>query len=278
MQFKMVHGDDDRDSLLYFLSNDVLDLVLQYRIQLVRVEPTTKLLQAGHQAPGDGTLLDDEGKTFNLQAWQEWEWQAFRNSFAQVVTDFWSGVFELTPNRPWFRRTEGEKLTAPRVVCDLSVDVLDTPARAHHRYYIIKPTEDWFRSWAWRERRIAMLTDRDLTPEVDRIQTRVKRRRFNVSYFQTTVLHEFGHTLGFHHVGGRSNAVAAYGITLDERSSLMGAGDKLGPGYAQPWIEQMRRHLIRHGEQPLKFRVRIIKEQSPSSLYIEYDPGYRPPA
>ena len=52
MQFKMMHADAFRDSLLYFLSDDVLDLVLQFRIELVRVEPTTVVVQGGHTATG----------------------------------------------------------------------------------------------------------------------------------------------------------------------------------------------------------------------------------
>ncbi len=45
--------------------------------------------------------------------------------------------------------------------------------------------------------------------------------------------HEFSHTLGLHHVGGRGNADSNYGISLDQRNELMGMGDhadgEIGP-------------------------------------------------
>jgi hypothetical protein len=146
---------------------------------------------------------------------------------------------------------------------------MNSPARAHHRYFIVKPREDTFRSFVTRAARIGIFTDRDLSPETYRRQTMVNRKQIKVSYFQTTVLHEFGHTLGLGHVAGGSNAGDSYGITLDDRTTLMGFGGTVNPTHAQPWIDQLRRHMIAGlNEAPLRFTSRVIKEQAPTHMYI----------
>jgi len=92
----------------------------------------------------------------------------------------------------------------------------------------------------------------------------------NVTYYQTVILHEFGHTLGLDHINGSGNDSAAYGISLEERSNEMGIGDEVQVGQAKPWISQMRRHLIRnHADKPVSFKARVAKPQQVSYLYID---------
>src|SRR6266478_5309936 len=83
MQFKMINAGDDRDSMLYRVDEQHLDLALRYRIQLIRCEPTTRIriphLSSTH-ADGDGKLHDDGGAVYNLAAWADWEWNAFRDN------------------------------------------------------------------------------------------------------------------------------------------------------------------------------------------------------
>ena len=272
MQFRMAQKGDQRDSVLHFLSEDTLDLAMRFRIQLVRVDPTTILNEGGQVAGGNGSLLDTEfNDTFNLQTWEAWEWHAFRSSFGPVVTDFWNNRFELTPNRPWYKHSAGGPAIALKINCGLDIELVESIGQAHHRYFIIKPTREDYRSWVIQPQRIAMLTDRDLSPTTSRRPTRVRRgRRVDVSFFQTTVVHEFGHTLGLHHVRHGGNADDAYGVSLDEQSTVMGRGETTGAGAAQPWIDQLRRHLIRSpNEQPVRFRARVVKEQSASHMYID---------
>jgi hypothetical protein len=42
MQIHMIHNGRDRDSLLMPMDAGIVDLMLQYSIQLVRCEPTTR--------------------------------------------------------------------------------------------------------------------------------------------------------------------------------------------------------------------------------------------
>jgi hypothetical protein len=93
------------------------------------------------------------------------------------------------------------------------------------------------------------LPHRDLSLDWNTRPTRIGRVRHSVSYLQCTILHEFGHTLGLDHVNGPGNSGANYGTTLQQREDLMGMGDHATGREAQPWIRQLRHHLIpAHGE------------------------------
>src|SRR3954452_23721618 len=175
MQFRMVHAGADRDSMLYRLDEHRLDLALRYKIELVRCEPTTRIgipNLPNTFANGDGKLHDD-GTVYNLDAWQDWEWFAFRNNFPQVIKDFWDEKFELTPDRSWFRLLPHQQLTAPKVTCSLDIELL--AGHAHQRCFIIKPApnQPFFRSFAYPSGRTGVFTHDDLSPMKRRRQTSI---------------------------------------------------------------------------------------------------------
>lgn len=276
MQFRMIHNGADRDSMLYRLDEQHLDLALRYRIELVRVEPTTRVQVPGDPntfANGDGQIHDDDG-VHKLAKWEEWEWFAFRDNFPKVIKDFWDEKFELTPNRAWFRPSPNQGLTAPKVTCSLDIELV--AGGAHQRYFIINlaPNEQPFRSFAVPTERTGVFTQYDLSPDKFHRKTSIRHGRrteqHRVTYFQTTILHEFGHTMGLHHVRGQSNKDDAYGITLDERTNMMGFGEQIHASQASPWISQMRRHLISSAkDQAVNFKARVIAPQQVSHFYFD---------
>ena len=167
---------------------------------------------------------------------------------------------------------------APKVTCSLDIELVNAPGLAHHQYFIIKvapPHENDFRSFAYPEGRLGLFAQVDLSStSVYHRRTRIGKGRHRawhkVSYFQTTILHEFGHTLGLEHIKGVGNEDFRYGITLEERSNEMGIGGQVNAAQAEPWIAQMRRHLIRGPkDESVQFKARMIAPQQVSYLYID---------
>jgi hypothetical protein len=249
-------------------------LVLEYRVRLVRCEPATRLQNIDTvRVRGDG-ILRDGGEVFHLDAWTNAEWNGYVSNFSRIITSYWDDKFELTPNRPWFRASSQHKPAETPVKCYLNVKIVNSAAQAHQTYYIIKPREQTFRSFAWPSRRLGMFTHRDLARSQAIRRTRVgiadrhgHRDQHNIAFWQTTVLHEFGHTLGLNHVLGQGNEDWRYGITREQRDDVMGRGEHLSDRAAQPWISQLRRHLIpeaadrARGVPTLGFTSRLIKPQ-----------------
>jgi len=195
MNIRMIHNGRDRDSLLMPMDDRTVDLMLQYSVQLIRCEPTTRVNEfrsVDTHVPGNGTVRDGSDR-FNLDPWTDGEWAAFRENFVKVITRYWDGKFELTPNRAWYqaRHAIGAP-AAPRITCSLSIGLVDAAGQANQRYFIIKPRETNFRSFAWAPYRLGMFTHRDLALDWNTRQTRLGRVRHSVSFLQTTILHEFG--------------------------------------------------------------------------------------
>jgi hypothetical protein len=68
---------------------------------------------------------------------------------------------------------------------------------------------------------------------------------------QEVAAHEFGHFLGYDHVGvggalcpTPGNGLACYGTTPYQRDDLMGWGDRVEEWHAFPWVGRLTRHLI----------------------------------
>jgi hypothetical protein len=271
MQIRMIHHGRDRDSLLMPLDARTIDLMIQYRIHLVRCEPTSHFhVGSTHtHATGDGIVHVPEGLggPFHLDPWTTAEWMAFRANFVPVITRYWDRKFELTPNRPWYRPFGSPRAAAARITCSLSLDLVDVAAQAHLLYYIVKPQEWNFRSFAVPEDRRGLFTHRDLSFQTRNLQTPVGHHvRHQVSFRQCTILHEFGHTLGLPHVNGAGNSNSNYGVTLDQREDLMGVGDHVTAREARPWISQLRRHhlIAGHGNRDdaaLRFTARVVAPQ-----------------
>ncbi|SEO45115.1 hypothetical protein SAMN02990966_01920 [Rhodospirillales bacterium URHD0017] len=273
MEIHASHSGLDRDSRLTPRGARAFDLILQYRMELVRCEPTTHFNASAASrvfGTGDG-LLHDGARRFHLERWENDEWLAYRENFARVILRYWDRTLELAPNRPWYQRPGTQDAPeAARITCGLALTLVDTAAQAHQRYFIIKPRETNFRPFANAQRRVGLFTHRDLAMRRQIWLTPIDGAVHNVLFMQSPVLHEFGHTLGLGHIGGHGSGEWAYGASLAEQQDIMGLGNRLSAGAARPWIAQLSHHVIRaRAEPPLSFSARVIAPQLVS--YWDYD-------
>ncbi len=224
-------------------------------------------------ATGNGILHDTYGR-FNLDRWANTEWEDYKRDFVSVVQRHWSDKFILDPNKPWYPPRRDEARNAATIQCGLSIQLVDSAAQAHQTFRIIHPQETNFRSYVDEPGRTGLFTHLDLESHWNDRQTRIGSETHSVSFLQTTVNHEFGHTLGLEHVNGTGNSDSHYGVTLSERENQMGMGGLLTPRHARPWITRLRNHLVpqTHYDTTVSFRARVASPQ-----LIEYwDNDWRP--
>jgi hypothetical protein len=264
------------DSCLLPVDDNLHELILQFRINLARIEPTSVFNAAGTYSTGNGIVHDDTGEIFHLNAWTDVEWENYKREFVNVVRRNWSDKFILDPNKSWYRPRAGSVLTPANIVCSLSIQLVETSAQAHQTYRIIHPRENNFRSFVDEFHRSGVFTHLDLESNWNTRKTKVAGVKHSVSFLQTTVSHEFGHTLGLGHVNGVGNDDYNYGLTLEQRENLMGMGGFLTASHARPWINTLKSHLIRqnHYDTTVHFKGRVATMQ-----LIEYwDNDWQPPA
>jgi len=247
MDIRPFHTARRCNSQLLPTGNDQLSLTLSFRIELIRVEPTTSFnFGGGIHATGNGILhdnVDGSHQTFQLDPWTDAEWADFRANFSRVILNYWDGKFRLVPTEPWYGH--GSSRREANIDCRLAIHLVDADSGVHQRYFIIKPRQTTFRSFAQAHLRRALLTHRDLWLRSSTRRVRVGSEWHRVDFWQCTALHEFGHTLELDHIAGQGNHDAAYGTTLEARSNIMGTGHQLSTRQARPWIRRLERHLIR---------------------------------
>ena len=266
------------DSALLPLDDNTFGLILQFRVRLVRIEPTTRFFMGDTYALGDGILHDFYGR-FHLNAWADPEWQKYKTDFVDVVQHHWSDKFVLDPDRAWYRPRLGANLTSAIIQCGFSIQLVESSAEAHQTYRIIHPQETNFRSFAIPTTRTGLFTHRDVESDWGNKLTRVGNAQHSIDFLQTAVNHEFGHTLGLAHVRGSGNSDNNYGITLEERENQMGLGGRLIAAHGRPWLRTLwdQHHLFpqrNHPDDRVKFTARVASPQ-----LIEYwDNDWQPAA
>jgi hypothetical protein len=261
------------DSCLIPIDDTTFGMILQFKVHLVRVEPTTRFFMGETYATGNGILHDTYGR-FHLERWPDREWEDYKSRFVTVVQRHWSDKMILDPNKDWYVPRTNAARNSATIQCGLSIQLVDSAAQAHQTYRIIHPQEDTFRSFVVEADRTGVFTQHDLESHWNDRRTRIGSETHSVSFLQTTINHEFGHTLGLAHVNGAGNSDSHYGVTLSERENQMGMGGLLTARHAQPWITRLRNHLIpqTHYDATVTFRGRVASPQ-----LIEYwDNDWRP--
>ncbi|CAG5074210.1 hypothetical protein DYBT9623_04985 [Dyadobacter sp. CECT 9623] len=278
MHYLISYKSTNWDSVLLPLDDNTLQLTIQVRVHLRKVEPTDRGIFDDLIIDGKGTITDrSSGYKYQANPWTMAEWQDFENEYQKVITNYWDKKFDLVPNRPWYKSSKG--LTPAKIVCGLSMDIVKTsPAQAHVALSIFNTRKkpNTFRSFINTTavpktgcfNRSDVETDMfSWMPHRYRSESAVSRINgvaHAVDYVRNTAAHEFGHILELDHVGGTGNDMRDYGFNnVDDADTLLGVGRAQSAKFAKPWNQRLRGHLIRqnHEDQLVNFTPTLSTPQ-----------------
>ncbi|AUD01093.1 hypothetical protein [Spirosoma pollinicola] len=239
------------DSLLFPIEDNRFELTLQFRVRLIRIEPTSHFMDPGTYMNGDGFLRYLDGhRTIKLESWADLEWETYKRDFKSVIERNWGDRFVLIPNKPWYTPRAGSAPIPAPIKCSIAIQVVDfADQNPHFKFRCIHFHPDIqqsnFQSYASWYYGLGIITHEDLQFYWRLKATKVGKQQHQVEFGQILVLHEFGHILGFDHVNGESNEDWAYGVTVDQKADTMGIGYHFANRHAEPWERTLKRHLVR---------------------------------
>ena len=248
------------DSTFFPIDDNQFELTIQFRVRLVRIESTTHFTDGSTWAKGDGIVHDtSEYRNSQLHTWDDLEWETYKREFKSVLERNWQDKFVLLPNKAWYTPRTGSDKVSSLVKCSLTIQVVDfVDQHPHFTFRCIHPDTS-FRSYIDPSKAVGVITHEDLIFSWIRRRTKIGGVQHRVEFGQITVLHEFGHVLGFDHINGASIGDSAYGVTLEQRETLMGMGHHFQDTQARPWVSTLNRHLIRENsyDRSVKFTGHI---------------------
>jgi hypothetical protein len=228
---------------------------------------------------------DFEGRIFWIRPWPDSAWVNFQQAFKQQCHR-WNDRFWLIPPDGFSKLdvNVGTRKVRPNIYCHLSVDLIGSPASAHHTIEVVdlderstailvgKRPKDLdggdFRSDS---SHFSSLDVRPSKPPAKDESGHVRRLS------QLPIVHEIGHALGLPHIGvshhdplcqiamvvwdhripgipvpailrGGKNSDACYGDylppALKRAENVMGAGMLFDETNAQPWVDRVALHTV----------------------------------
>lgn len=215
-------------------------------------------------------------------AWTDQQWTDWKRDFKRVLEDGiqgaggWNNRFWMVPNRSW----EPQRATASggmrahhihNIRCCLRIDLVDDENRAHLKLHVKRLAPD--NEQATSSMQLASQVDRDAENYGHLDHRDLSFRDTPRGQRQIPVMHEFGHYLGLDHVARRGNDNAAYAIwpagTQPTRAQshqvgdLMGAGMRMEPWHARPWVRRIPMHIGRQarGASAVEWRVTTARPE-----------------
>ncbi|WP_444944465.1 hypothetical protein ACJJIK_05840 [Microbulbifer sp. ZKSA006] len=177
--------------------------------------------------------------------WTDAAWLSWKTSFVQSAERFWKDKFWLINNFSELRYEDSGVQYIPNIWCRFKLVESDvSPSfRHHHMIEVVRldPSETWFGSHS------------KLYDSLDINSVRKGTDSNGNPIMQRAHVHEVGHLLGLGHVDeGRphcpetnTNARPCYGVSDEDKNSVMGQGMQLRAEHANPWRRAMLRMLNR---------------------------------
>ena len=240
------------DSLLFPIDDNRFELTLQFRIRLIRIEPTSHFTDGNMWMKGDGNLSYVDGhRTIKLEDWNDLEWETYKREFKSVIERNWGERFVLTANKAWYTPRPGSAPVNALIKCSLAIQVVDfIDQQPHFTFRCIHFHPDVFlnhlRSYVSTYYGLGLITHEDV--QFSWNLQRPRLNRYDISFGLIPVVHEFGHILGFEHVNGDGADDSAYGVTVEQNENVMGIGSRFADKQAEPWEWAMNRHLVRENQ------------------------------
>lgn len=189
-----------------------------------------------------GFYPDSNNRPQKIVQWNEAYWSRWLSSFVWSVRHYWNGRFWLKNNLRQFEFKIHGVSYIPNIKCsfDLKANAVHSGPNKQYHHVIdvvrLDPAEGYFRSHS------KLYDNRDTVIHAGRLDSH-KKPIMHLSH-----AHEIGHLLGLQHVDvgkahcpatGDTSAAACYGVTDEDKSSIMGAGLRVRKEHALPWRRAM---------------------------------------
>ena len=254
------------------LSTDVCNLRTNADLTLILRLGFRQINPAGGAASGTYNDFGDPArKARKIIKWDSGSWAAWKQNFCRSAERFWHGKFWLLNNLGVFPyKVPQGSIFLPNFYCRFTLQGSDANAGHHHHVIDVvrlDPSETWFGSHS------TLYDNLDTNPIQKGTDSAGK------PIVQQAHVHEVGHLMGLGHVDigkahcpatADTNAPSCYGVTDQDKNSVMGQGMQLRGIHATPWFDALKEFIKVESPSTLyKPEAKFVKRISPS-LRLEY--------